>query len=457
MRSLVTTLEGEVDRFAGALDPDVLSTADAASLLVEVERVSRKLDAVKLRLARRAEESTRWAAEGHRSPEAWLAQVTGTGFGPATRMFATARQLDALPDTARALSAGELSQEQAAEIAAAATVDPTAEAALLDVAQRDTLAGLRREAERVKAAATDEVARYERIRKNRHFRQATGADGSCRLFGSNTADVNGAIWAALRTEADRLFDEARRNGRRESPDAYVADALYNLVVGHTSSPGATDTRNNGAGASDADGSDDARGGPGARSKVPPRIDRVVHVRADGPALDRGYTKPGEICEVVGSGPVPAALVRAWCTDALVRILEVDGVDVTRVVHRKRGVTEAQRTALYERARFMCEITGCGVTHGLEIDHITGWALTGTTVLDDLALLCKHDHFLKTCRGFTLEGTPGNRRLVPPPTPPPEPESAPEPARPAGITGIERARAALDRARNAITGPHPAPT
>lgn len=395
---VIERVRDEVAGFARDLDPACLTTADAARLLRQVVAVERQLAAVKLRLAHRAEEAAEWKAKGFRSPEEWLASVNGTGLGPATRMFATARHLEALPTTAEALAAGDVSPEQAAEVAHAAAIDPTAENHLLDVARRDGLPGVRREAERVKAAALDDTERHARIHRNRHLRRRTGGDGSFQFFGQTTADVGAAIWTALTKEANRIFAQARTAGRRDPADAYMLDALASLLLGaQHNTPDTPDTA-----------------GP---TRPPARPDRTIFVRADLAPIDRGHTESGEICEVVGGGPVPPALVRSWLPEADLRLLYMSGTDVQRVVHLGRTVTEAQRTALYERAQFRCENAGCPVTHGLEIDHLTEWRLTRHTTLDELLLLCSHHHDLKTYKSYTVSGPPGHRKLIPPPPPP----------------------------------------
>jgi len=47
------------------------------------------------------------------------------------------------------------------------------------------------------------------------------------------------------------------------------------------------------------------------------------------------------------------------------------------------------------------VPGCGVSFGLEIDHLVPYAEGGPTTLDNLALLCHHHHYLKTYEGWTL--------------------------------------------------------
>ena len=78
-----------------------------------------------------------------------------------------------------------------------------------------------------------------------------------------------------------------------------------------------------------------------------------------------------------------------------------------------------RTALEWRDT-KCEVSACDARLGLELDHDTPWADTHHTTLNELQWLCRHDHWLKTVKGYRLVGPPGNRRLIPPHEPDPDP-------------------------------------
>ena len=71
---------------------------------------------------------------------------------------------------------------------------------------------------------------------------------------------------------------------------------------------------------------------------------------------------------------------------------------------------------------------------------------------DVALICKHDHYLKTVKGYTLQGLPGKRKLVPPSEPPPATEEpAGDDTRPStSRAGLQRARATLQGVIDRLT-------
>ena len=123
-------------------------------------------------------------------------------------------------------------------------------------------------------------------------------------------------------------------------------------------------------------------------------------------------------------------MRSLYGDAFVVALIEDGHDLRRLVHLGRQVTAHQRSAMEARGQ-LCEVPGCDIDFGLEIDHTTPWALTRTTTLDHLAWLCSHHHRQKTHAGYRITGPPGHRtwtaphgtttRDHPPPRSEPEPD------------------------------------
>ena len=82
-------------------------------ILELAEGVIRRGNAIKTLVARRATEGSQWAREGHRSAEDWLAAKGGTGFADAERLLQISARLEELPNTAEALRAGRLSEDQA--------------------------------------------------------------------------------------------------------------------------------------------------------------------------------------------------------------------------------------------------------------------------------------------------------------------------------------------------------
>jgi hypothetical protein len=375
-------------------EPGVVHARDAVSLMEAFAEIERLAAAGKAAMAARVAETSLWRRGGDRSAAEWMARTTGTSVGQARAELATARKLDELPQVKEAVLAGRLSSAQANEVVDAATADPSAEASLLQVAERESLAGLKDRCQQVKAAAcTDEVARYEQVRKQRAFRSWTSREGAFRFEGSMTPDAGARLLARLQPEAERRFDEARRQGRRETREACAVDALEALVVGsadHCVPLGDS--------------------GPGA----------MVHVRVDHQALVRGHTQNGEVCEIPGVGPIPVATARRLATDAILKVLVTDAVDIRAVAHAGRSVPAGLRTLLEERDR-TCVVPGCNVDRSLEIHH---WRIShadgGPLSADNCARVCAWHHYLATHHGYHLDHHDGQWVWQAPDTAGPDP-------------------------------------
>jgi len=463
----------ELCAIVSGLDADALSPGDASAAVSVFVRGEHLCAAGKALCAQRATSAGEHRRAGHGDPAAWLAERSGEPTGAARDALEVAGLLGQLSGLEEALRAGELSTTKARTIAEAAAVDPSAEQALLKLSREGSLAELRDGAEAVKAAARsneDDERRYEALRKGRHLRSFTGRDGGFKGQIALTPDDGARLLAALSPASDFFFDEARRLGRHDTHEAYLADALVAVVTGEWPGEGAEDA---GAGDNDDAGSsgppaasgsvagDFGRGagsggpagvgvgsgagaaspglgsgggppGPGAgpaggppgalrsapsgkrrRPKPgsgPPRA--TVICRVELAALLRGSLEPGERCEIPGVGPVPLSVARELFGDCFVKFVISDGIDVRTVVHYGRSIPAHLKTALQFRDR-CCVVPGCGRTFGLEYDHIVEFAKGGPTTLDNLCRLCRPHHGLKTHKGYRISGGPGHWEWVGP--------------------------------------------
>ncbi|HET9442554.1 MAG TPA: DUF222 domain-containing protein [Acidimicrobiales bacterium] len=393
-------LEAALVSFCDRFDVDSIPGPEVGPVHQHLTRATKLLDGARTRLARRVEDSGAWRKDGDRTCEEFLARTAGTTTGAAKDRLTASKRLVDLPATEAAVRAGALSAEQAAVVADAAAANPAAEERLLATAKLEPMSGLRDEARRAKAAADpDPQATQARIHAGRCLRRWTDNEGAYNLSLRTTAKAGAEIDAALAPVIDRVFSQARTDGRHESPEAYAADALHQLVT----------TR----------GTDSKR----SRAREAKVIALVSHR-----ALVRGKLEDGETCELAGVGPVPVSTVHDMLDDAFLAAVVTDGVDVFNVAHLGRQATAHQRTALQARG-YRCEVPGCPARHNLEIDHVDEWCQTLRTKLDRLAWLCPHHHRLKTTKGHRLEGTVGHRRWLDghgtllaadDPDPPPEP-------------------------------------
>ncbi len=368
---------GDLESVSRALDPSCLDGGTAAALVEVAARGERICAAIKALGARRVEETNAWREGGHRSAAHWVAETTGETVGAAGRTLETARALDQLPETDAAFRAGQLSEIQAAEITRAAGSDPTAEADLLASAAETSVKGLRDRCREVRTGAeADDAAWARRLHVHRRAHEWTDPDGTYRLEARLPPDAGARFSSAWKAHADRIFQDARRAGRREPRAAYAADALVAL----------------------------ASEGP----CKPVQVSVVV----DSSALARGHTEPGERCEIAGVGPAPVTTARALLDDAAVSVLVRDGDDITAVSRPTRTIPAKLRRAL--EARYpTCGVKGCANDQFLQIDHIVPLCEGGRTEIANAWRLCPHHHDLKTYFGWRVVGENGDRDLVPP--------------------------------------------
>ncbi|HZY29430.1 MAG TPA: DUF222 domain-containing protein, partial [Jiangellaceae bacterium] len=226
----VVRIRGQLSELVAALDPDAVSGPTARELWAELDRIERLGSAGKTLLARRIAATHDRDRAGARTAAESLARTAGTSTAAAKDALDTSHRLDDLPAVAGALRNGELSPAQAAAIASAAEADPSAQQRLLELAGRASLAELREECARVRAAADpDPDATNRRIHAQRRCRSYTDAEGGWNLSARGTAQDGAAFTTVLNAITDQVFNAARRDSRHEPPEAYAFDALMAMA------------------------------------------------------------------------------------------------------------------------------------------------------------------------------------------------------------------------------------
>ncbi len=339
-----------------------------------------------------------------------LAHASGTSLSEAAKALEAARQIEAQPEVARAVRCGELSRQQAGLVAGAVANKPSAAPQLLELARSASMRELAEESLRARSTGQGAEARRQAVHDSRLLRCYTSTDGAFNLHARGTPEQGAMVMAALRPLADKAFEAARKDGRRERPEAYAWDALVDLA---SSSAGGGRGDGGGRNGDDGGGGDSGRGGGGRRG---PRAE--VMVRVDYSALLRGYPLDGEICDIPGFGPTTVEAVRDMIAtgDPVLKAIVTNGKKVVGVVHMRRRPNAYQKSAL-DWLFPTCAANGCGTRACfLETDHREDWAHTHITVLELLDRLCRYHHRLKTTKGWALvEGT-GKRDFVPPEDP-----------------------------------------
>ncbi|MCA1832106.1 MAG: HNH endonuclease signature motif containing protein [Actinomycetota bacterium] len=355
--------------FVTLLDASRLHPQRATELFEKISEVARLADAALTLLAGCVEETRVWRAAGSSSAAAWVADRMGAPLGHATAMLNTADRISELPLVREALLAGELSAVQADEISAAAIADADAQETLLSHAATESVASLRERCRDVRAAAIGDENANERIRRGRYLRHWQDRDNAVRIDARMAPDDAAPLIAVIDARAHALSAEARASRQLETFEAYAADALTSLVDGSS-------------------------------------VKTVVNVHVSGSALDRGHTIAGETSRIDGVTPISVGAAKRLAINGFVKILETDGADVRRVVHAGRSIPARLRTVLEVRDP-TCVVPGCNRRYGLEIDHVTPFALGGPASLENLVRLCRYHHSQKTLHGWRLEGEPGN--------------------------------------------------
>ncbi|HEX2052723.1 MAG TPA: HNH endonuclease signature motif containing protein [Actinomycetota bacterium] len=344
--------------------------------LVELERV---VSAAKNLAADWVAESGAWWSTPYRSPAHFMAATEAKPVNGTALMLHSVGSMRELPPVEAAYRQGALNDEQAQEVVSAALAAPDQQEYLLQVAEGEALIEFRRECARVRSAALSEDQRQKNAHTRRFMHNWIDADGAFRLSGRFTTEAGAEILSALEPIRQKIADRNSRRGRRGkvSHGAAMADSLVDLCRAHNAAP-----------------ADPLRPAPRAS----------IQVRVDLGALERGHAVPGEVCEVLGVGPVTVDTVRRWMALPQSRLdaILMDERGVRDVVRSGRAAIPTKLlVALQERDR-TCVVPGCGEIHDLEIDHVVPVHRGGPTTLHNLCRLCAWHHYLKTHHGYLLK-------------------------------------------------------
>jgi hypothetical protein len=367
-------------------EPGLCPGEDCAAVVDELAATEKACSAALARAAARASDCGVHRHKGFADAADWLARASGTSMGAAKAELDTVRALRDLPETRAAVTAGELSLAQAAEVARTEAECPGSETELLQIAKGGSLKTLRDKAKKRRLGTVDAEELHARQHKARFFRHWSTDLGMVGFAGELPPEVGLPFVNRLDAETDRLRRQARRDGNREAWEAYGADALVKLAAG--------------------------AGQGKARS-----ADLVIV--CDLRAFRRGHAHLGEPCHLVGGGPVSVALVKELSEDAFLKAVLHDGTRIDTVVHFGRHPKAELRTALELGAvpdfdGVSCVEVGCDRRYHLEWDHVDPRANHGPTSYDNLKARCYPHHREKTARDRQAGLLRGNRREPDPP-------------------------------------------
>ena len=381
LRSAIESLRAE----SLAELPDARIEEDFA----ELHRASELLEGERLRRLAEIERRRTYQRDGYLSAVSWLAGTFKVAWGTARGQVRTAKALEQMPETRRALEGGDLSMSAVRCLVAARDADPEAfgrcERELVEAARIHSMDDLRRVAAYWRQAVEREAALEgeEKLREQRRLHASVTFLGMVRLDGTLDPETGETLLTALNAV---LNAEARSGGEDDgrTPAQRRADALREICRQWL----------------------DLAERPTVGGERP-----HVTVMVDLDAIREGGAGPSELDH---AGPVQPELARELSCDGSIRRVVMGGASEPLDVGRRTPVVPpAMRRAVIIRDRH-CRFPSCDRPHTwCDAHHVVHWADGGPTAVPNLMLLCRRHHRLVHRRGgFRLEladGRPVFRR------------------------------------------------
>jgi hypothetical protein len=370
--------------------------ADLPDALIEEEfvaahRVRELLDMGTLRLLSEIDRRGTYERDGHLSAAGWLVAKFKMAWGAARDMLRVARALAEMPETRRAVEAGDVSMSGARLLARARDADADAfersETMLVDAARIHSITDLGK----VTAywRRTVETERLERgedtLRARRRLHASVLLDGMVRLDGDLDPESGETFLTALGALMDSETRSRPPTGAGDGDDRTAAqrraDALAEISrqwLDRADRPIVA----------------------GERPHVTVTVD-VDELKSSSFAAQgrrSGASEVGAVgssartCELDHVGPVHAEVARRLACDASVMRIVMAGCSEPLDVGRRTSVVPPSiRRAVIVRDR-MCRFPGCERPQTwCEAHHVVHWADGGSTALSNLILLCRRHH------------------------------------------------------------------
>ena len=339
------------------LEPELLSAPAARRLMAAYARAGKLAAFGVAALSRKLDDALE------------LATITGTSVGKARAIVATGKVLGTSGELSAALEHGDVSLDQATEIASAEQSAPGVAAELAGVARTQPFHVLRDKARKVRLEAEQHRDLAARQRAARCARSHADELGMIHINLSLEPHVGAPIVARAEAEASRLARTAKTQGKNEPFEAHLADAYAALLAG---------------------------AGKG-RARRPELVVLVSHEVAK-----RGWTdvRAGELCKIPGVGPVSPQVAKEIAADAFLSGVFYDGKDLRNFVRWTKSIPIEVLIALElgEPPSFdgiMC--ADCGNRFRTEFDHVKPRAVHGPTSNPNLKPRCWRCHQAKTAR------------------------------------------------------------
>lgn len=321
---------------------------------------------------------------------ATVAKASGSSMAKAKSVVATGRAIKDSPELGEALRHGEVSLDQAAEIAVAAGAAPAAVPGLIDAARDEGFHVLRDVARKAKLEAEQHHGLAQRQHEARSGRSYADELGMVNIHLRFEPHIGVPFVARAEAEAQRRHREARRAASDDAMPARIGD----IVTGRD---GKRSRKVEPFERYLADAYADMLAGSGVKGPAK-RPELVVLVSHE--VTKRGWhdVREGEVCKIPGVGPVAPQRAKEIAQDAFLTGLLYDGKDLRNVRRWTRNTPVEVRLALelgdppgFDGVR--CR--RCGNRFRPEFDHRHPHVAGGEASKDNLDPLCYHCHVVKT--------------------------------------------------------------
>jgi 5-methylcytosine-specific restriction endonuclease McrA len=346
-----------LEKANAGLHPELCDRENARRLLEAYARARRLVDFGIAAMSRKLDD----AAE--------VARVTGTSMGTAKAVASTGKALATSTELSAALQQGDISLDQAAEIAVAEQSCPGVATELIAVAQKEGFHVLKDKARKARLEAEQHRDLVRRQHAARCARSYSDALGMVHIHLALEPHVGTPIVARAEAEAARLGRRAKVQHKEEPFERHLADAYAQLLAG-------TGT---------------------GRARRPELVVLVSHE-----VTQRGWTdvREGETCKIPGVGPVAPKVARDIARDAFLSGVFYDGKDLRNFARWSRTIPIEVAIALElgdppEFDGICC--VDCGNRFKTEFDHVRPHVAHGPASNGNLKPRCWRCHQAKTTR------------------------------------------------------------
>lgn len=411
-----------------AVDVDMASTAELGDVLEELAALRNQIDALDIAVIHKVRVTTEWAADGSRSLNAWVQRKSSCTKNLAGRKIAASKVLTCTPALAQAFRSGHTSLEHVGVVAAA--IQPGhREEHVGDVDRIFTELSIQTGPGQLRKAVTAWANRLDETAIANEYADASDAaylhvspilSGMVRIDGLLDPETGQILIDALKATRDHLH--CHRNQPASTGEQF--DHANDPLLRTDQSSGNLDQLPSGA---DGDWLGDSRPvsqqnaaalrhllaialASGVVANGPSGLPVTLFVTTTIEALTAQLHTAGVIPpELVGTGPIPAAVARRLACDANIIPAVLDGQSrILDLGATKRIIPKYLRAAVTARDQH-CRFGDC--EHPIEeIHHVTFWSHGGKTSLDNLAGLCRAHHHAVHERGWALTGN-ANKQLT----------------------------------------------